>query len=121
MVYDCYFPNKRYPVLANTIRYKVMVIQVTSKMVRDIEMKTNAYPTAAWPMVSLPCPGLACGLTNVPDHCILEPECIFNGLVHIFCDFGGYRLSSLLSSNAYRQTFRKSPFTRRDFKSDTST
>lgn len=30
------------------------------------------------------CQCLVYGLTNSPDHCLLEPECIFYSLVYIF-------------------------------------
>lgn len=48
----------------------------------------HRYPTSSWPKALLPfCQGLACGLTKHPDHCMLEIECIYDGLVCMFFAF----------------------------------
>lgn len=49
----------------------------------------------------------ACGLTNHPDRCMLECECINNSLDYTMLvakQLGGNRLKIVLSSAAYRAT-----------------
>lgn len=49
-------------------------------MVRDVRIKRKRMDTRPWldprPRSPFQCPG--CGLTNPPDRCMLESECIFN-------------------------------------------
>lgn len=46
----------------------------------------------------------ACGFTNNSDHCVMETECVYSGLVYMFiADFGEINWV-FLSSAPYRQT-----------------
>lgn len=56
-------------------------------MVRDVKVKPRWYQASTrctrtvW-LAFFKC--LACGLTNHLAHCLLETECIYNGLVYMF-------------------------------------
>lgn len=52
-----------------------MVVNIKIKKLEGIQTR----PTASLPFYQYS----ACGLANHPDDCMLEPECMYNGLVYM--------------------------------------
>lgn len=82
-------------------------------MVRDIKIKskrTNTEPRLGY-VLNPPALRSARGLTNPPDHCMLECGCIYNGLVrYVCCELGGNRLVVFSTALHVDRHFTKSIF-----------
>lgn len=70
---------------SHTHRYEGLVLKVTSIVVRDIKTKktTNTHKCSVYGLAH-PRPCSARGLTNPTDRCMVESDCIYNGIVHSF-------------------------------------
>lgn len=85
----------------NSLRFRNNYQFLLCRQRLEHQNQTYGYTISARPTAPLPfCHCSARGLTNRPDHSMLEPESICDGLVDMFV---GYQLKGFLASAVYRQ------------------